>query len=104
MLNRPADVAASALGPGRRAKTHVAGLATKLRGQDDLIAAPGQHLAKDLLRPTATAVSLRGVEQRDPGFDGRIDDRACLLCIQPAAEVVAAKPDHRTDDSRAANA
>ena len=97
LLHRGPDVAAAALGPGRRAVAHVA--AAELGGQHDPVPAPAQHLAEGELGGALPAVALGRVEERDALVDRRVDYRAGARGVQAAAEVVAAEADHRDEQT-----
>ena len=98
--DRTPDVGAAALGAGRRPVPHVHALATELRGQHDLVTARAEDLAQGALGSSAPAICVRGVEQGDPGVDGRVHHRARPVHVEAAAEVVAAEPDDRHQQSR----
>ena len=91
VLDRAPDVAPAALGARGRPVAHVGALVPELRCQDHLVTPAGQYLAEDFLRSPAP-VHVRRVEQGNARLDGRIDDRAGRVGVQPAAEVVAAEP------------
>ena len=93
--HRAPDVGASALRADGRPVPHVGVLVAELGGQHDLVAARAEDLAERPLRTSAAAISVRGVEQRDAGIDGRVHHLARPVHVEPAAEVVAAQPDHR---------
>ena len=95
----PPDVGSAALGPGGRAVTHVRALVAELRGQHDLIPAAAEDLAERALRAAAPAICVRGVEQGDTSVDGRVHHRARPVHVEAGAEVVAAEPQHRHQQS-----
>ena len=79
LLHRDLDVAAAALGAGRRAVAHVGALVPELGGEHHLVPAALQDLAERELGRARPAVGLGGVEERDALVDGGVDDRAGLL-------------------------
>ena len=78
----------------------VAHVAAELRREHHLVAAAAQELAEHPLAPALAAVDIGRVEEGDAGGDGRIDDGAGAVNVDPAAEVVAAEP-HARDPKRA---
>ena len=70
----------------------VFGPPAELRRDHGLIAPPRKRAAEEELA-VAVAVHLGGVEQRDPGTQRGVDDRARTLGVEPPAEVVATEPD-----------
>ena len=58
-----------------------------LAREHDVVAAPGERLADDLLR-LALRVDVGGVDEVDPGVEGRVDDpdRLVVVGVAPGAE------------------
>jgi hypothetical protein len=98
-LDRLADV-----GPRAAGGLAVAEVVAELRRQHDLVAPAGEGAADDLLAAAAVAVDVGGVEEGDAGVDRRVDHRARLRLVDPAAEVVAAEPHDRHLEDGAAQA
>ena len=80
---------------GLRAHLHA-----ELRGQDDVVAVALDGGAKQPFAVTARAalfaepaVHVGGVEQGDPGVEGRVDDGLRAVLVEAEAEVVAADAD-----------
>jgi hypothetical protein len=73
----------------------------ELGGQHDVVAPALEGGAEQLLRGAVRgAVDVRGVEQRYPGVERRIDDLAGAVRVELAAEVVAADADNGHDQAR----
>ena len=66
----------------------------ELGGDHHLVAALAQRPAQELLALGA-AVDVGGVEEGDAGVEGGVRPRRRGVLVDPAAEVVAAQPDHR---------
>ena len=71
-------------------------LPCELRRENDLVPPSLEDLAEQALAATAVPVDLGGVEKRDACVERRIDDGACLVETEAAAEVVAAETDAET--------
>ena len=97
ILDRAADVL-----PAPRRRLAVAGAVAELRRQDDLVAAPGQRAADDLLAAATAAVDLRRVEEGHARVERGVDHGPRGRLVDPAAEVVAAEADDRHLETRAA--
>src|ERR1700722_18518290 len=102
MLHRTPDIGAPAFRSRGRPVTHAGPRRAELGRQHDLVTAALQHLAEKLLGAALAAVTLRGVEQRDAGVDGRVHHRPGAVNVEPATEVVAAESDDRDDEPGAA--
>jgi len=96
-LDGTPDVGPAALGPGRGAVPHVEVLVAELRREDDLVAPPGEYLAKQFLRASPVAVRVGRVQQRHTGLERRVHHFPGRVQAEPAAEVVAAKAGDRND-------
>jgi hypothetical protein len=94
-LERAGDRAADVLG---RAASGI-GLPRELGREDDPLAPSLEELAQQALAAASAAVHLGRVEERDPGFEGGLDDRTSLVGADAPAEVVAPEPDPRDAQS-----
>ena len=97
-VERRPDRAAHVVGRAVRALAHVV---TELRRQHDTVASALQQLAEEALAAAAVAVDVGRVEERDARVEGRVDDLARPLEVDPAAEVVAPEADSGDDEVRA---
>ena len=99
-LDRSADVAPRAAGTvvGTVGAAHVA---AELGGHHEPVA-PALEGDADHLLALADAVGVGGVEERDPGVVGGVEDAAHGVEPDPAAERVAADPDRADHQARVA--
>jgi hypothetical protein len=78
-----------------RHQRSVAHRPAELGADDGALPLALQRLSEELLRPAASAVDVRGVEQRDAEVERLAHDLLRLRGIDAHAEVVAAEPDRR---------
>lgn len=71
-------------------------------GQHDVLAAVAEHGAEHRLRTALAGIDVGGVEQRDTEIDRAVDHLARRLQIGALAEIIAAEPDRRYAQARAA--
>jgi hypothetical protein len=72
----------------------VAHRAVHLGREHDVVAAPGERLADDLLR-LAARVDVGGVDEVDPGVEGAVDDLDALVVVR-----VAPAPEHHRAEAQ----
>ncbi len=100
-LDRTAYVGARATGTavGAVRALHVH---PELGGDHEVVAAPLERLAEQLLAGALAAVDVGGVEQRDADVLGGVEDVADAVEVDPAAERVAADADGADHQARVA--